>query len=883
MNSISEIVKWAVTDLSDWEADLVRRLLEDGVLTESATKQVVDNAIITFGINEGNEHKDCIAPFFEAEVTGDLPADDPIKLCSIHAVENVNAIDNGSALPFNHDGITLIYGENGSGKSGYTRILKSACFSKHVEPEILANVYKAHKGPQSAKISLLKNGERLVWDWSPGKSLADLLDINVYDAEAGKVLLEKSNQVTYKPKGAAIFDEVGDITEKIKNSLNERIKNIKLPEISDIEKTPAVDFWLKSINDETNPQDIKENISWVDENQIELEGLKVSIQENENGISAKKIEKIVDLLEKRVPRAIQKIKTCLAVVSDKKATEMANLEKSVTISKQAYDLAVAKLDIAEPLEGVHTEAWKALFKSAKEFSEKHAYTGKLFPNIEYDAHCVLCMQPLGEDAKDRLSRFESYIIDSSKKTYDEALRNIKVAHDEITALIVPDQDTYEPLCNDLIEIIGNDQRLGEIFCIIKARKKYFGVDVEKNNLYPSEEIDVDLLSQNLFSLLEQKKQELLQTISPEKHSSNLARHIQLQINYNLKKAEDKIFQYHQALIFNKKISVALNSIKTTKQKFSNKAKAIISQLVTPEFIENFKNELDFMGVSLAVKISPVVRDSDTSHSFSIATKRPGKVLSEGEQKVISLSAFLAEIKTFKNNSTIILDDPVSSLDHIYREKIAARLAKEGMTRQVIIFTHDLSLIMEIEGKCNDIALIYGKGPARSSLTIRRNGSDSGFCYSKAPWRGMSTSQRAQSLDEDLHSIKGLYESDVDTYNQRAALLYCLLREAWEALIEQDLFCQIVTRGRNSIQTLRLSDLSIEPTDANIITLQMTKTSNWMFGHDKSKALSENRPAPKEVLEDISNLRSFSKEIIARRKATTKEFDAQFVPPLSEVG
>ena len=155
-----------------------------------------------------------------------------------------------------------------------------------------------------------------------------------------------------------------------------------------------------------------------------------------------KIEKIVDLLEKRVPRAIQKIKTCLAVVSDKKATEMANLEKSVTISKQAYDLAVAKLDIAEPLEGVHTEAWKALFKSAKEFSEKHAYTGKLFPNIEYDAHCVLCMQPLGEDAKDRLSRFGLNYI---QKLLELDNRKIEI--------INPQSNDEDDLMQDFVSII----------------------------------------------------------------------------------------------------------------------------------------------------------------------------------------------------------------------------------------------------------------------------------------------------------------------------------------------------------------------------------------------------------------------------------------------
>ena len=882
MNSISEIVEWAVTDLSDWEADLVRRLLESGVLTADAIKQVVNNAIVSFGINLHDEQKNCSAPLLMSETVDEAPSDEPIKLCSIHAVENVNAIDNSTKLPFSHEGITLIYGENGSGKSGYTRILKSACFSKHVESEILTNVYKANKGLQSAKISLLKNGERLVWDWSPGKSLTELLDVNVYDSEAGKVILEKNNQVTYKPKGVEIFDEVAAITETIKNAFSEKIRITKLPEILDIEKSPEIQAWLKTISDETKPQDIEKKISWTNENQTELNSLKITIQENENGVSAKKIQKIIDLSENRVLRAIKKLKICVGILSSEKVLEMAALQMSVTISKQAYDLAVAKFDTPEPLGGVHTDAWKALFKSAKEFSENHAYLEKHFPNVDDDSLCVLCMQPLDDDAKARLSRFDSYIIDISKKTYEKAVSALQVAKESLDALTVPDQDAYEPLCNDIIDLIGNDQKLGDAFRVIKQRKKYFEEDNQVKS-YPSEFIDIDLLSENLLIFLEQKKQELLQTVSPEKHEKYVVRCTELQAYSNLKKSQDLIVEYHKSLVFNKKVSDALNSIKVTKQKFSNKAKSIISQLVTPDFVENFKTELAFMGVSLNVKISPVVRDSDTSHSFSIAAKKPGKILSEGEQKVISLSAFLAEIKTFKNNATIILDDPVSSLDHIYREKIAARLAQEGLTRQVIIFTHDLSLIMEIEGKCSDIALGCGKGPARSSLTIRRNGSDSGFCYSEAPWRGMSTAQRTQSLEENFHLFKGLYETDIANYNQRTALLYCLLREAWEALIEQDLFCQIVTRGRNSVQTLRLNDLSVEPTDANIITLQMSKTSNWMFGHDKSKALSENRPPPHEVLEDIAHLKSFSKTIIARRKSTKKEFEDQFVPPFSEIG
>lgn len=45
-------------------------------------------------------------------------------------------------LEFKENGITLIYGDNGSGKSNYTRILKQVCTSRTPEDKILPNVYK---------------------------------------------------------------------------------------------------------------------------------------------------------------------------------------------------------------------------------------------------------------------------------------------------------------------------------------------------------------------------------------------------------------------------------------------------------------------------------------------------------------------------------------------------------------------------------------------------------------------------------------------------------------------------------------------------------------------------------------------------------------------
>jgi hypothetical protein len=47
-----------------------------------------------------------------------------VELLSIGDVRNVNIIKSGQTQPFAESGITVSYGNNGSGKSGYSRIMK---------------------------------------------------------------------------------------------------------------------------------------------------------------------------------------------------------------------------------------------------------------------------------------------------------------------------------------------------------------------------------------------------------------------------------------------------------------------------------------------------------------------------------------------------------------------------------------------------------------------------------------------------------------------------------------------------------------------------------------------------------------------------------------
>ena len=76
----------------------------------------------------------------------------------------------------------------------------------------------------------------------------------------------------------------------------------------------------------------------------------------------------------------------------------------------------------------------------------------------------------------------------------------------------------------------------------------------------------------------------------------------------------------------------------------------------------------------------------------VLARAPGvelpKVVSEGEQRCLAIASFFAELSTADDRSAIVFDDPVSSLDYMWRESVARRLVEEAKTRRSGTVTRD---------------------------------------------------------------------------------------------------------------------------------------------------------------------------------------------------
>src|SRR3546814_1386566 len=82
-----------------------------------------------------------------------------VFLRQVHSVQYVNALASDQRLTFHRIGLTIIYGDNGSGKSGYARILKKACRARlpNRGDEIMPDIYDAEPGRSEEHTSELQS------------------------------------------------------------------------------------------------------------------------------------------------------------------------------------------------------------------------------------------------------------------------------------------------------------------------------------------------------------------------------------------------------------------------------------------------------------------------------------------------------------------------------------------------------------------------------------------------------------------------------------------------------------------------------------------------------------------------------------------------------
>ena len=115
MSVLQELAKWVLTQ-PEWQADAVRRAVETGTLDSGDFDDLTALALQSAGIPDEQGRK--IIPVDPAFLPAETSASTRVALKAIREPLNVNALGHTDGVEFEVDGLTIVYGENGSGKSG---------------------------------------------------------------------------------------------------------------------------------------------------------------------------------------------------------------------------------------------------------------------------------------------------------------------------------------------------------------------------------------------------------------------------------------------------------------------------------------------------------------------------------------------------------------------------------------------------------------------------------------------------------------------------------------------------------------------------------------------------------------------------------------------
>src|ERR1035437_6060213 len=136
MEVLKEIVDWA-SGLPLWQQVAVVKVLNNGV-DEDTISQLVE-----YCKQEQGDKDELVKllgdPLKNFKLQASKSKSENVRILRIDSTKNINAIKDDSAINFNETWLTIVFGSNAVGKSGYSRIFKAACTCRDTE-EIHGNI-----------------------------------------------------------------------------------------------------------------------------------------------------------------------------------------------------------------------------------------------------------------------------------------------------------------------------------------------------------------------------------------------------------------------------------------------------------------------------------------------------------------------------------------------------------------------------------------------------------------------------------------------------------------------------------------------------------------------------------------------------------------------
>lgn len=764
--ALTDILTWAEKRPA-WQRDALRRLVTGETLDDQAIVELTELCL-----DPARTH----TPIAQSHIVAETSATEPISLVSIKNPTAINALASQQELSFEPVGLTVIYGDNGSGKSGYVRILKHACRSRDGKFAIHRDLEDKTDTPQSAEIRFARGVNTEQFDWMPdGEPHSDLPSVSIFDSRSASIHVESTNEVAYIPRPMRLLEALADASDRIKTALDGRIAGFKSqvpiaisnPSLS---RETAAGSYVFGLSAKSNLPQLDKLAAFSDQEAARLATLEADFAQDSKRAVAR-----IEGQRGEVDRIQTTLQKFVDTTNAAAFAKIRMLRKAHNDAVEASSVASQQLFSASPLPEVGQAAWQKLWEAARTYADTVAYLGKTFPSSEPDTLCVLCQQPLGADAISRQQTFESFVKSSTKA--DEAMARVKLdaALTQLKGQMLRLDDVLKST-KFLAAEIGDEALARQVrrsFVValwrLRAMVMAYGepspISVEPLPALAAQALD-----------LKTRATQLSADTQSDQYKKLKSEYLELKERAILTQLLPDIKAHIARLNQIESINAAIKA--TAKKPVTDKNKELSDRMVTDALRGRFAREIEKLKLARMPVELRKEKDRQAVSYFRVAlvespSAKVGEIFSEGEHRCVALAAFLAELVTAQRYSGIVFDDPMSSLDHIHRNAVASRLVEEAEHRQVVVFTHDLVFLYELRREADKV------NRPIAFRNIRRQQDKPGHIENELPDKAKSGLEMCNALRSSLKSAKSGFDKLTDT--QRT--IFCKgtigqLRDGW---------------------------------------------------------------------------------------------------------
>jgi hypothetical protein len=883
------LLEWS-RDLPEWQRDALRRI------ATSETLRAEDHAAISARLKHAhgiavNGDTACV-PLAEAQLAGEAGGGEAAVLCGIGPVQHVDRLADDQELRFGVNGITLIYGDNGTGKSGYARVAKKLCLARVVDA-LQGDVFAEQNAPLArvrVRYRLPSAAEPQTDDWVDGQPRpAALARMMVLDSVNTKVYVDKHNEIIYLPREIEIATRLGDLCSELGSEVQHEADAIAqrcrgLYGVGYAATTPAGQRMRRLIVESSSdalPSEasLRDAASWDEQRDVELRELTRVLAQDPAALAAarRRVIEVLDALSKDIDDVIRG-------VSDEALNELVACMADVAGAEAAAGLAARERFANEPIGHTGQGAWERLYRVARQFASEARIRVPEEPFQPGDP-CPVCQSSLDEEAALRLQRFDDFIHGAAANAVATARVNLETMRARVTAVRVPNPAGLD---RSMAEYRG----LGEAAVQIAADVRAFMVTAEARRqaaLAATEPRHIGGQPALPNSPIETLRTEIARLTNeaaaleaqPGQDPGRVSRAEELRDAQRLAGEMDVVLARRAELDLRLRLLNCRASLDT--RGISQFATRRRRELVTPELRDRINAEFHRLDLGhVPLRFAETTEHGRSYFDVMLDARRQvakARVLSEGEQRALGIACFFAEVGRVPGHHGIIVDDPVSSLDHHRLRKVAERLVGEAAAgRQVIVFTHHLVFYQEMLAAA---AAHVPQVPAIVNLIGKADGRFGIVSENDKPWIAKKVADRISALRERLGEVPANMNRDSDAYRRLAKDFYTDLRETWERLVEEVLLNSVVERFCSGVKTQSLREVLVDDADYQVIFANMKRVSEFS-GHDMAAGRQIPVPDPADMGRDLDALANYRTEVRQRRNVLRARREQLEQPPAARV-